>query len=272
MNKSAYMNRKIRELETYEKEITKKQIRNLGRYIMATLPTIALAIALGKYLMLYKAAATVGIMASMLVAGARFDYCSKKNALEEINDEKNHLKTIKTKGINSNKKLDQKRLERINTLQNQQEEINSKGVKTGVACAISGIVSGIGAVGIMFNPLIGGIVSGISLLTAVSLANDDLEGERSYNKLEARINNLKNDIELGSIYGHEINKTQSSGTNNQTEKSPKTTQKKISEPIKKESKQHKITNDQEKQIAEYLAYLSAMKDKEQAKENKKMRK
>ena len=75
MNKSAYMNRKIRELETYEKEITKKQIRNLGRYIMATLPTIALAIALGKYLMLYKAAATVGIMASMLVAGARFDYC-----------------------------------------------------------------------------------------------------------------------------------------------------------------------------------------------------
>ena len=58
--------------------------------------------------------------------------------VEEINDEKNHLKTIKTKGINSNKKLDQKRLERINTLQNQQEEINSKGIKTGVACAISG--------------------------------------------------------------------------------------------------------------------------------------
>lgn len=261
MNKSVYIKRKINELEKCEKYFSQSQIKNLGRFIMVTIPTVALAIALGKYFMLYKAASMVGVFSAMLMAGARFDFCSKRNSINQIREEKKHLNSIKTKGINSTRTLDQKRIERISSLQDKQEEMNEKGIKTGILAGIAGVTTGLGAIGILFNPLVGGIVSGISFLTATRLASEDLEGEKNYNKLEARINNLKNDIELGSIYGYETTKTQSDKSN-----------KPISEPSKKTDKKQKFSKQQEKQIEEYLSFLSAMKDKEQAKVNQKKRK
>lgn len=202
MKKSEYIDRKIMELEYMENEVMKNRITSTYKYILALIPLVGITFVLGKYLLLYKAAVSLAVIDATLVSIARMKYKSCETILNQLGDEKKHLKKIEANGIKTSKELDRKRLERIKNLEQEQDLLNEQGKTTGTLGALAALTTIGGSLGIMINPLVGGIVSAVSLISANSLFNKDLLDEKTYNKLETRICNLRNDIELGSVYGY----------------------------------------------------------------------
>lgn len=105
------------------------------------------------------------------------------------------------KGIKSTKKFDSKRLERIYELTGKQEDYISKASINSIILGTGGFVSIISSI-LLIAIDVAGVGVGLGLLASILSARNITKNGENVAKLEARIDNLKNDIELGPIYGY----------------------------------------------------------------------
>jgi len=254
MDKNSYINKKIADLNEMEDSIKTRRIFTTLLLILIMGVISAPAYVMAKTFAFYEGAAMLGCWDVLVATLAHAFNQDKKNSILEYSNEREHLKKIKKNGIKSNKEYDQKRLERIAKLEALQEDISSKISGNSLLAVIGIIATTISSAGIILNPQIGAVAAIISILTTLGATNSSYKNGKEYSKLEARINNLKNDIELGAIFGF------NPSTKNTT-KSP------TSQPKQRNNvKALGVDKEQETLVDNYIASLSAgLKEEEKEK-------
>ena len=201
MKKNVYLDKKISDLDDNIRTLKKGRFTNILVVALIVLGLTVPAIALADILAFYSGTAMLGVWDALAILYGYGAVKDKNQDIRQFENEKEHLKKIKEKGIKSTKKLDARRLERIYELTKKQEEyipkdsINSVVLGAGV---FASIISSIAL--IVMN--VAGVGVGLGLLASILSARNIIKNGEDVTKLEARIDNLKNDIELGSICGY----------------------------------------------------------------------
>lgn len=208
--KTKYANKKIKELESLRFEEKLSAVKGFLLGAAGTALFAIPAVILTKWLM--QVSILLGLLDLIIVEGTVYSIASNVHQIKAINDEIRHLNNIKKQGIKTGKELNVKRLERIDELENKQEEVQKRENLNMIPTAIGGIVW----IGAAFGTLINSEMPMLSLvgalITTCSLVKSSL-GEKEYSALQARIDNLRNDIELESVYGIESNKQKTNSIN-----------------------------------------------------------
>ena len=220
--KEEYIDRKIEGLDANKASLIEKNVFITALGIAATLVLGGAAFMIGK--LITQIAVTLALFDAVIPVATIMTDVDRNNQLKQIEKEMKHLKTLKKQGIKSTKVLDRKRLEKINEYEEQQEEISEKSGLYSILTTILTISS-------LISPT-AAIISIVSLLATTGVLAKSAADDKKILELEASIQNLKHNIELGSLYGH-------TDTNKSTKTNTKTTQKSISN-AKTKSKSNNI--------------------------------
>ena len=220
--KEEYIDRKIEGLDANKASLIEKNVFITALGIAATLVLGGAAFMIGK--LITQIAVTLALFDAVIPVATIMTDVDRNNQLKQIEKEMKHLKTLKKQGIKSTKVLDRKRLEKINEYEEQQEEISEKS-------GLYSILTTILTISWFISPT-AAIISIVSLLATTGVLAKSAADDKKILELEASIQNLKHNIELGSLYGH-------TDTNKSTKTNTKTTQKSISN-AKTKSKSNNI--------------------------------
>lgn len=217
-NKNSYIDKKIDELEDWNAETTVEMIKN------SILGITGLALFAAPAVLLYNwipvISTILGLFDLMIGEALVCNLRLKKIDKNQMKDQIKHLKNIRAKGIKSGRSLGVKRIERITELEEEQQILQKKENWNTVLLVLGGAIW----VGCSLATIINSYMPYVALLgaaiTTISIEKS-IKGDKEYSKLQTRINNLRNDLELEPIYGIE-NKTT---TKNESTKTKETTDK-----------------------------------------------
>lgn len=199
-NKNSYIDKKIEELEGWNVETNVDMVKN------SILGIAGLAFFAAPAVFLYNwvpVISTILALFDLMVAEALvYNLRIKQLDKEQIKDQIKHLKNIRAKGIKSGRSLGVKRLERIAELEDQQVEIQNKENWNTALLVLGGAIWFGAAVATIINTYMPLIALLGAVITTVSVAKS-IKGDKEYSKLQTRISNLRNDLELEPIYGTE---------------------------------------------------------------------
>jgi len=206
MKKNIYLDKKINDMTDNISILKRRRLTTILVVSLIVLGLTVPAIALADVLAFYSGALMLGVWDALAVLYGYASVKDKNQDIRQFENEKAHLKKIKEKGIKSTKKLDEKRLERIYELTEKQEEYIPKD-------SINSVILGAGAFASIVSSILliatntAGVGVTLGLLASILSARNIMKNGDEITKLEARIDNLKNDIELGSIYGYDPKNT-----------------------------------------------------------------
>ena len=221
--KEEYIDRKIEGLDANKASLIEKNVFITALGIAGTLVLGGAAFMFGK--LVTQIAVTLALFDAVIPVVTIMTDVDRNNQLKQIEKEMKHLKTLKKQGIKSTKELDRKRLEKINEYEEQQEEISEKS-------GLYSILTTILTISWFISSPTAAIISIVSLLATTGVLAKSAADDKKILELEASIQNLKHNIELGSLYGH-------TDTKKSTKTNTKTTQKSISN-AKTKSKSNNI--------------------------------
>lgn len=264
--KEEYIDRKIECLEANKKSLAEKSV---FRTILALSGTAILGSAAFMISKLIVAPAiTLALFDAIIPVLSISADVDRSNQMKQIEREIGQLKSIRDNGVKSTKALDRARLRKVNKLEKEQEDIVEKSEIYSIASAILAIVWVLSTgASIIFPPAIA--ISIISLLTTAGVLSKGVSNDKKLLELEASINNLRENVELGFLYGYS-DSNDSQKQEIKTEKKKKKTTKTISNGKKLEATPI-ITLENNKIIDEYIESLEQEENlPEKAKEFIKM--
>lgn len=271
LKKGNYLTKKINKLkENIKFKKREKNVNSVKRFfsIATAIGLASFAILNWKYTLLVRLASGLALMGSELFLIYASAVKESSNSIEYDEKQINHLQNIKNNGIKSNKNLDQKRLERISEYEEQQEQLEQEIKNVERNRVIAGGLTGAASIGTIFNPVVGGVLSIIGLIFTHNLSEEKFGKNDEFNLLECRINNLKNDIELGSIYGYDNKSLRKPQEKSQTSTKGKQNTKQEEITIEKKS-DNQINQQNEQKVNAYLSYLNSLQDKSNPKQYSK---
>lgn len=210
--KEEYIDRKIEGLDANKASLIEKNVFITALGIAGTLALGSAAFMFGK--LVTQIAVTLALFDAVIPVVTIMTDVYRNNQLKQIEKEMKHLKTLKKQGIKSTKELDRKRLEKINEYEEQEEEISEKSGLYSILTTILTISWFISTCASLISPN-AVIISIVSLLAATGVLAKSAADDKKILELEASIQNLKHNIELGSLYGYTDAK-KSTNTNTKT--------------------------------------------------------
>jgi hypothetical protein len=197
-NKANYVNKKIKELEVLRFKEKVSRLKNLllgsASVMLFALP----AVAISNWVM--QVSILLGLLGLIAAEGTIYCMVSNNHEIKAINDEIRHLNNIKKQGIKTGNDRNVKRLERIDDLENQQNDVQKRENINMIPMYMGGAVWIGAAFGSLINSTMPMVSLAGALVTTCSLIKSSL-GEKEYLELQSRIDNLRNDIELVPVYG-----------------------------------------------------------------------
>ena len=264
MNKDTLINNKITFIEDLITQIKKK------KGLKSALLTIAKFFALGFAVTTFfsspltaLAVAPYGLMFHMIGLSSRD---KTENVIENLEKEKKHLESIRTKDLNGSNDLNSKRKKKVIELKKSKSAINKQKKKMGFASILCGITTTIGTLMTLTTPL-GGIFTGVGLLGLAKTLDSVIAKNKKENILDTRIDNLQNDLDII----HSTKKSTTIKKQNQTEHSKaKVNNKSKSNVVNKSFIPKQVVYDDsiDKNVEAVNKYIDSL-EKQQAKENTK---
>ena len=216
--KEEYIDRKIDGLDANRVSLIEKNVFITALGIAGTLILGGAAFMIGK--LITEIAVTLALFDAVIPVATIMTDIDRNSQIKQIKKEMKHLKTLKKQGIKSTKELDRKRLEKINEYEEQQEEISEKSGLYPILTTILTIAWFISTCASLISPTAVLVSIGSLLLTTGILAKSAADDKKIL-ELETSIQNLKHNIELGSLYGY-------TDAKKSTKTNTKTTEKNIS--------------------------------------------
>ena len=210
--KEEYIDRKIEGLDANKASLIEKNVFITALGIAGTLALGSAAFMFGK--LVTQIAVTLALFDAVIPVVTIMTDVYRNNQLKQIEKEMKHLKTLKKQGIKSTKELDRKRLEKINEYEEQEEEISDKSGLYSILTTILTLSWFISTCASLISPN-AVIISIVTLLATTGVLAKSAADDKKILELEASIQNLKHNIELGSLYGYTDAK-KSTNTNTKT--------------------------------------------------------
>lgn len=263
MDKDALINNKITDIEKLIAKIKRK------KGIKSILCTIVKFFALGFTVSIVfsspltaLAVASCGFMLKILGSSSEE---KAKNLIENLEKEKKHLESIRTKDLNGSNELNSKRKKKVVELKKSKDTINKQKKKMGFASILCGITTVVGSLITLSTPL-GGIFAGVGLLGLGTTLDSVTKKRKQENILETRVNNLQNDLDVINISKKAKSNKKRKSINIKANQSNKNTKAKVESKssIPKQVYDDSIEKNIEA-INQYIANLENQKEEERAK-------
>lgn len=201
-----------------------------------------------------------------------YRYISKISDIEteDLEKVKVHLEELLNKEINDSEELNSKRKSKIKSLKKSEKKTKKTANKDFRKILLSTGISAIGtALPYFLNPVVGILVTGLGLIGIKVKTNDSIDSTRKNSRLNARISNLENDLDIINVQKGNKRASKKQKNNKDTQATNNSTKKKVKvqtseQPVNRKVQSNAIDKEIEA-INKYISGLERQKEEERHK-------